>query len=384
MIKKPFTILCIFLIAAFFLAGCVNQATPPSAVATEPPKAQEAATAVLTEAPSAAPAASTTAAEPAAVKMVSIEDSAGKTVQVPEQINKIAITCYGGATHELVVLNGKDKIAAQPTVKRFPQLMKMYPEFIDSPEVGSFDNINIEEILKIQPDIVIASMGSPKGNKVIEDAGIPVVQILTGLGDIEKEKKEFLMIGQLIHSEDQAKSLVDYWNQELKMVDDRLSKIPAEKRIRVYYVLGSILHTNGSGQWGQHYITAAGGINVAEKLGMVRDIDIEQLIQWNPEVMILSGNEGKFVPIKDVKDNPQLQNIDAVKNNKLYLAPVGTFWWDRPSPESVLGIIWLAKTLYPDSFSDVDLNKETKYFYKTFYQYEVTDEDISAFLNPTK
>ncbi len=263
-------------------------------------------------------------------------------------------------------------------------MIKMYHEFADSPQVGSFDNINIEEILKIQPDIVIASMGSPKGNKVIEDAGISVVQVLTGMGNIEKLKKEFIMIGQLIHQEDQAKKLVDYWDQELNLINERLSTIPVEKRARVYYMLGSTLHTNGSRQWGQFYVTAAGGINVAEEMGDIRDINIEQLIQWNPEVMILSGNEGKFIPINDVKTNPQLQNIEAVKKDKLYLAPVGTFWWDRPSPESILGIIWLAKTLYPDTFSDVDLNKETKDFYKTFYHYDVTDDEINGFLNPTK
>ncbi len=313
-----------------------------------------------------------------------IVDSGGKTVKIPESIEKIIITCYGGATHELTVLGARDRIIAQPDMKRFPILVKMFPEFSNSPQVGSFDNVNIEEILKLEPDVVIGSVAAEKGNKSIEEAGIQVVQVLTGRGNIEALKDEFLMIGNLIHEEARASELVAYWDEKINMVKERVSKIPEDQKIRVYYMLGSTLHTNGGGNWGQSLITAAGGINVAEEIGTVRDIEIEQLIKWNPQAMILSENEGKFIPIQEVLDNPQLKDIDAVKNKKLYLAPIGAFWWDRPSPESVLGIMWLAKSLYPELFADVDLHHETKYFYETYYEHPVSDEEIESFLNPVR
>jgi iron complex transport system substrate-binding protein len=110
---------------------------------------------------------------------------------------------------------------------------------------------------------------------------------------------------------------------------------------------------------------------------------LEQLLVWNPDVMILSSNEGTFVSVEDITGNTQLEDIKAVTDGELHLCPVGTFWWDRPAPEAILGITWLAKTLYPESFADVDLKALSKDFYNRFYDYELSDEEFNAFLAPT-
>lgn len=311
-----------------------------------------------------------------------IVDMSGKEVKVSAEINKAVITCYGGATHNLAVLGVAEKIVAQPSMEKFPVLLKINQFFKDIPDVGSFDNVNVEEILKLNPDVVIASIGSPQGNQKIEEAGIPVVTVLTGKGDVEGLKKELLMLGELFNKQEQAKALVAYWEKNLKMIADRTAAIPEEQKKKVYYMLGDFLHTNGEGSWGQHFITAAGGINVAKEIGDARDINIEQLLNWNPDTIILSSNEGRFISIEEVQSNPQMANIKAVQENRLYLCPISTFWWDRPSAEAILGIMWLAKTLYPTEFADLDIEGETKDFYRQFYQYELTDEEVQSFLNP--
>ncbi|MDD2212545.1 MAG: ABC transporter substrate-binding protein [Clostridia bacterium] len=320
--------------------------------------------------------------QPATPQEQTIVDMSEKTVKVPGTINKIVITCYGGATHEVVALGGADKIAAQPSMERFNTLSKMYPGFKNVPFVGSFDDVNVEEVIKIKPDVVISGKGAKKGNKLIEDVGIPVVTVSTGLGNIEDLKKEFKMIGDLLGKPEKADELISYWDKHLQLINERVAKIPMEKKKRVYYALGNLLHTNGSAYWGQHLITAAGGINAAQDLDKAKDLNIEQVINWNPDVMILSSNEGKFITIEDIKNNPQLRSIKAVQDNQLYLCPIGTFWWDRPAPEAILGITWLAKTLYPDTFKDIDIVKETKDFYQKFYSYTLTDQEINDFLNP--
>ncbi len=311
-----------------------------------------------------------------------IVDMSGRSVKVPGTINKIAITCYGGATHEIVALGAGDKIVAQPPMEKFNTLLKMYPGFKNVPFVGSFDNVNVEDVLNIKPDVVISSKGAKKGNKLIEDLGIPVFTVCTGLGDIEDLKKEFKMMGDLLNNPGKADELISYWDKQLQLINERVSRIPVENKKRVYYVLGNLLHTNGSAYWGQHLINASGGINVAQDIDKVKDVNIEQVIKWNPDVMILSSNEGHFVTVEEIKNNPQLKYIKAVEDNQLYLCPIGTFWWDRPAPEAILGITWLAKTLYPDTFKDIDISKETKKFYQKFYNYTLTDQEISDFLNP--
>jgi len=313
-----------------------------------------------------------------------IVDMANKTVKIPAEVNKIVVTCYGGATNEIVVLGAADKIIGQPVQENFPQLIKMDPQFKNLPDVGSFNNINVEEIIKLKPDLVVASVTSPTGNKKLEEAGIPVVTVLTGRATIDGLTKEFKMMGDVLHKEKEATALSDFWNSRLKLLKDDVAKIPSEKLQNVYYMLGTPLKTDGSA-WGQEFITIAGGINVAQKVDNANLISVEQLLKWNPDVMIMSSNIGptknSFIKADDLRNNPQMRDLNAVKNNQMYQCPIGAFWWDRPSPESILGFMWLAKTLHPDTFANINLTQETKEFFQTFYHCTLTDQDVDTFMN---
>lgn len=314
---------------------------------------------------------------PASAK--TIVDMAGNEVDVPDKVERILITCYGGATHELTVLGGADLIVGQPSMKPFPLLARMRPGFKELPDAGSFNNVNVEEALKLNPDLVIASVTSAQGNRQLASAGLPVVAVLTGKADIERLQKEFLLVGSLIGREKRAQRLVDYWQKGLKLLEERTAPIPREERKRVYYMRGNFLHTEGSEWWGEFLITTAGGINVASELGKGGDINAETLLRWDPDEIIVSEN----VPSpSDLPGHPQIGTLRAVRENRLHYCPVGAFWWDRPSPEAILGFLWLGKTLYPSRFADVDLAVETKAFFREFYDATLSDEDVRSFLKP--
>ncbi|BBO93397.1 hypothetical protein [Desulfosarcina ovata] len=65
----------------------------------------------------------------------------------------------------------------------------------------------------------------------------------------------------------------------------------------------------------------------------------------------------------------------------LFACPIGTFWWDRPSPEAILGILWLAKTLYPRQMEAMSIKTETKRFFSRFYHYALSDAEFNAFFS---
>jgi len=313
---------------------------------------------------------------------VSVMDMGGKSVSVPEKVERILITCYGGVTQELAVLGLADRIVGQPKMDRFPLLISRYPAFGKLPHAGSFNNINVEEALKLQPDMVLASVTAEKGNQQLRDVGLPVVTVLTGRATVETLQKEFLLIGSLTGQEVRARELVDYWQKVLGLLEDRLASLSEGERKRVYYMLGNPLHTNGSAWWGEALIRIAGGVNVASEMGKVRDVDVEQLLRWDPDVLILSSNEGKPVLRKELEKNPRLCNLRALREGEVYYCPIGAFWWDRPSPEAVLGFLWLATTLYPERFSDIDLYEETRAFFDTFYEISLEKEQIGKFFDP--
>ena len=311
-----------------------------------------------------------------------ITDSWGNQVTIPTNISRIVITCQGGAVQDVVLFAGDNKIVGQPPATSFPLLKKMYPSLNNTTNPGSFNNINIETILQLQPDIVIGSVTATTGNQQITSSGIPVVSIYTGKANISGQLDEFSMMGNALGKPDEANELISYWQSRLQMINTTLANVPQDQRKHVYYMLGGYTHTNGGNLWGQALITAAGGINVAQNFGPGEDTSVEQVLKWNPDVIIISENEGNYTTIDQVKNNGQLSSLNAVKNNQLYECPIGAFWWDRPSPEGILGIEWLAKTLYPDQFANLNMVNETRDFYQTFYHYNLTDTQINAILNP--
>jgi iron complex transport system substrate-binding protein len=61
------------------------------------------------------------------------------------------------------------------------------------------------------------------------------------------------------------------------------------------------------------------------------------------------------------------------------MSPTGVFFWDS-GQQMILQVMWLAKLLHPDKFQDIDMAKEVKEFYSTFFQYELTDDQVKKIL----
>jgi len=109
-------------------------------------------------------------------------------------------------------------------------------------------------------------------------------------------------------------------------------------------------------------------------------VSIEQVLQWDPD-LILTWNDRQEGAYKIITTDPKWQNIKAVKNKEVYQIPHGPFnWFDRPpSVNRILGVKWLAHLLYPEVFS-YDIYRETREFYKKFYHYELSEEDLNELL----
>jgi iron complex transport system substrate-binding protein len=85
--------------------------------------------------------------------------------------------------------------------------------------------------------------------------------------------------------------------------------------------------------------------------------------------------------LDELYSNPQWSQVNAIKNKKVYVNPMGVFLWDRYGMESALQFQWLAKMLHPDQFKDLDMVKETQNFYKTFLNYNLTADEANKILN---
>ena len=307
-----------------------------------------------------------------------LTDMSGTEITVPSDIQRIAVACQGGVAQEIVIMGDPDMMVAMSSMNLFPMFMKMYPNVKELPNAGSFDDLNMETILKLKPDVVINSVTAAKGNAKLAENDIPVFQAYTGRAAADTIYNEFRAFGELLNNPEKAEELISYWDEKKEFINSRMKAVPENERKTVFYTSNKDLGTDTN--WGVSYVATSGGINVAKDLGEAK-VNPEKLAQWDPDVIIVSGNTDGTYLSQEIIDNPQLSGLSAIKNGEVYNVPIGGFWWNRPSPESSLGFLWLAKTLYPDTFEDVDMVSEMKTFFKNFYRYDLSDEEAATILS---
>jgi iron complex transport system substrate-binding protein len=156
-------------------------------------------------------------------------------------------------------------------------------------------------------------------------------------------------------------------NQVLRKVTERVAEIPVDKRKTAYFASSQGIFTTTTGNMLQHEIfTRAGLINVSGSLtGYFQAVSPEQLVRWNPDIIVLSQhlNKGESRKLSD----PVLKTLSAVAARQVFRCPSNISPWDFPSPLSVLATVWMAQKAYPEIFHDVDLQKKADQFHHTLF-----------------
>ena len=160
-----------------------------------------------------------------------------------------------------------------------------------------------------------------------------------------------------------------------------MAKVDADgARKNIVYCLGDKgLNVLAQGSFHAETLNMLGN-NVAEltevvSSGLGNEVDAEQLILWNPDVIIFAPDS----VYDSVGTDPVWQQLDAVKSGQFYKTPVGPYGWlaSPPSVQRYLGMLWLGALLYPD-YAEYDLQEKVTEYYGLFYGYELTDADYAA------
>ncbi|NMC79799.1 MAG: ABC transporter substrate-binding protein, partial [Chloroflexi bacterium] len=104
---------------------------------------------------------------------------------------------------------------------------------------------------------------------------------------------------------------------------------------------------------------------------------LEDLLKWNPDVMIVSSAAEKEKVLADTR----LADVKAVKNDQIFIIPRIAHVWGNRTTEQPLTIFWTMNKLYPEIMTDEALSKEIFYFYSHFFKVDLTDEQIQEIIN---
>lgn len=307
---------------------------------------------------------------------VKFTDSVGREVEVPTNITRVAasgslaqIVLFALAPDMLVGVASAWSESAKPYIDE---------KYISLPEIGQFygqDDLNLEEIARIAPQIII-DVGEPKVtivedmNGIQEQVGIPTVHITATMDTMADA---YRTLGKLLGLEEKAEELARYCETVNKRTHDIAGQMGADKVSLVYCLGDNGLNVIAEGSFHAEIINLLSNnvavLEDATSKGSGNPIDMEQLLNWNPDVILFAPGS----VYASVGSDTTWQKLDAIKNGTYYEVPEGPYNWmgSPPSVNRYLGMIWLSKLLYPDT-ATFDLYEEISEYYKLFYHCKLT------------
>jgi iron complex transport system substrate-binding protein len=297
-------------------------------------------------------------------------DDLGHEVRLPGKIDRIA-TNYGIAAHMVIALGAGHRLVALDTYSRDNSFYhEVVPAIKELPQAGLPFDADPEIILKSRPDIVLTMGRMGDGGLRLSRYGITAYAVKAET--IESLPESMLRLGSVLGCGEKASRFSRYYNDKIKMIRRRLKGIAEKERPLVYLTGPMGLFSTCSGEMMQHHIIElCGGRNAGGALrGMGSghgwtSVSMELVIAWNPGVILII----KLSPVrvKEVTAQPELAGVDAVKHKRVYEYPSRLYPWDYPSPQTILGMLWLAKKLHPRLFDDINVQREADDFFTVFY-----------------
>ena len=216
-----------------------------------------------------------------------IKDISGNIVKVPINVEKIATLWY--ANNQIVLmLGGADKIVATTDlIKNNKWFAHVYPRISSIPNGVNGKSLQAEELVKLNPDIVIAA---DKNNKeeLLKNGFTVLYPSFTNHADM---KKSVSIMAEVIggNAPNIAKKFNEYFDGNLKRMLSKTDKIAASDRPKVLHIADgkNLFKVDGANTIIDEWIRVAGGVNAVQKAGNMLEINAEEIPNMNPDVIII-------------------------------------------------------------------------------------------------
>ncbi len=319
--KQGALLAALSLVIALALAACApaTPAAEPTALAAQPNPTQTHASTEIT-----------------------LMDGLGREVSLPSPAKKI-VSLAPSNTEVLYAIGAGSQVIARDDFSDYPEEAKSLATI-----GGNMGNYNLEEIARLQPDLVLAAgLNIPEQVKALENLGL-TVYYLNNPTDLAGMFTNLQTVGQLTGHADQASALAQTLRIRAATVESALSG--STERPKVFYELDGTdpakPWTAGSGTFINTFIQMAGGVNVAANLDGWAQLSQEELILQNPDIILL-GDSAYGITIEKVAGRPGWGQIKAVQDKNIH--PFDDNLVSRPSPRLIDGLELLAQILHPET-----------------------------------
>jgi iron complex transport system substrate-binding protein len=264
-------------------------------------------------------------------------DEIGRRVNVPAQVNRI-VSLAPNLTEIVFALNEENHLAGDTDFCDYP------PEAAQKPHVGGPVNPNLEEIVKLRPDLILAtSINRRETLEALDRLGLPVY--ITDPHSVDEMIASVERIGGVLGADKSTSNLVENLRARLAGLDHRLAGA-APRRV-LFVVWTDPLISIGRGTFVTDALRRAGAQSVVDTNAEWPHISLEEIVRLQPEYLVFtSAHAGDtHQEIDALRSRPGWRDLDAMKQGKIVVINEAII---RPVPRIVDAIELLARTIHPD------------------------------------
>jgi len=289
-------------------------------------------------------------------------DCSGEAATVHKPIERI-IVVYDNTAEVIRILGAQDRIVGvDDMILEYP---RYFPELSKLPSVGARQDLDVERILELDPDVIILGKShTPDLEEKLEGTDIDVVRVCVYRDETPAHR--LMRLGYTLDEEENAREYLDWQDKCLDIISDKVSEIPEDGRPKVFVDRpGGTTVSSGSGY--SEVVEMAGGINIGADLrggweGVLPTVDPEWVIEQNPDIivgilLVGGGYETDDESVMkarydEIMETSGFDLIEATKNDRVYVTHAILIY--APGPGYQIGAAYLAKLFYPELFEDLD------------------------------
>ena len=275
---------------------------------------------------------------PAVCSCSTHSDSLGRKIVLKEPPSRI-VSLAPSLTEILYYLGLGDRVVGVTQFSYYP------PEAASKPQIGSYDDLNVEKIISLDPDLIL---GTKDGNKpqvieLLDHAGIPAY--IVNPRNIREVITTVTDVGRICGVTEKAEKAAAELNRRVDRIQDNVKSLNTPLvflQINVQPIM-----TVNRNTFHHDLIHLAGGKNIAADNSLTYPrISIEEVLRVKPEIILISSMERRGMFEQARQGWLQWNFIPAVINHRVHL--IDSDLIDRPSPRIIDGLEKMARLIHPE------------------------------------
>ncbi len=248
--------------------------------------------------------------------------------------------------------------------------------------IGQDFKVNIESLLNLDPSLILY-YGKFQGED-LDKTNVPNYKLRGDTMDPEELTLYWEeQLSEILNMENEKK-MEKAWQKSKDIIGENHQ----ETKMKGLYLFSNVkeIQVSGSNSYGDAFMKMAGIDNVASDIEGFKEgagqavVSMEQIHEWNPDIIFIASGSSAQDIIENKIPNQNWDNINAIKEKKVFNIPVGSYNWGMPCADSSLLPVWMVHCLNPEVIEKDYIRDLVKEHYIETYQVEIDDEIIDSIL----